>query len=257
MITRALAREAATRSRRSTRTLTAALVLTLVLGSTAGCGGALANGPPPGDALDSIEAAQLFHYGNQLANSGDSIRAEQYFSAAMERGYPETEVIPRLMVVCIEASRLSAALSYAEPYLERHTDDWALRLLVASVQMGLNQSGAARGNLQTVLDQRPDEPEAHYLMAVLLRDRFLEAEGSNEHFNRYIALAPAGDHVGEARLSIAGRYIPPADPVEGETAHAEVAPEAREEEAVPVVPSGPRRIPADELEDTTDAPSGT
>jgi tetratricopeptide (TPR) repeat protein len=217
----------------------------LGLGLCAGCGAARSDTPPPGDALDQIEASQFFHLGNQLAEAGDSVRAEQYFSAAIERGYPEAEVIPRLMEVCIGASRLSAALGYAEPYLERHDEDWALRLLVATLQMSLNQTGAARGNLERVVVDRPDEATAHYLLGVLLRDRFDASSDANVHFTRYLELAPEGAHAREARLSIAGQYVSPAPPP---------APEAREvpaEDPPPAPPSGPTRLPSHETEAVT------
>lgn len=172
----------------------------------AGCGAARGDRPPPGDALDQVEASQLFHLGNELAERGDSIRAEQYLSAAMSRGYPEVEVMPRLMEVCIGASRLSAALGYAEPYLRRHEDDWSLRLLVATIQMTLNQVEPARTNLERVVMEQPDEAAAHYLLGVLLRDRLVENDEANVHFARYLELDPRGAHAREAQLSIAGEY---------------------------------------------------
>lgn len=220
------------------------LVLALSLGPWAGCGAARTDAPPPGDALDQIEAAQLFHLGNELAERGDSIRAEQYLSAAMARGYPDAEVIPRLMDVCIGASRLSAALGYAEPYLTQHDDDWALRLLVATLQMSLHQNEPARGNLERVLADRPDEAAAHYLLGVLLRDRFAATTDANVHFSRYLELDPAGRHAGEARMSIDGRYVPPAEaaapPTETEGAEASDA-----EASAP----GPVHLPPHETDD--------
>ncbi len=215
------------------------------IASLAGCG-ARQSGPPPGDALDQIEAAQLFRYGNMLAESGDSIRAEQYLSAAMERGYPDTEVLPRLLEVCISASRLSAALSYAEPYLERHQEEWPLRLLVASLQMSLNQNALARTNIERVLETVPDEAEPHYLMGVLLRDRYTDTDASNAEFRRYLELAPGGNHAGEARLSIEGRYV-----AAREASATPSAPEvpAREPESEPA-PAGPVRLPPHEDPDT-------
>lgn len=230
------------------------VLLVLALAGAAGCASS-ASGPPPNDALDTVEAAQLFHFGNQLAASGDSIRAEQYLAAAMTRGYPEAEVIPRLMEVCVQASRLSAALSYAEPYLDRHEDEWPLRMLVATLQMSLQQASTAHTNLERVIEQVPDEPEPHYLMGVLLRDWGPEvaasAEGtSNAHFTRYIELAPDGRHVREARMSIEGRYVRP----EGEPARTERS--VIETTDAPAPPSGPTRIApgAPIPDDTTAAP---
>jgi tetratricopeptide (TPR) repeat protein len=208
-----------------------------------GCGAAAAEAPPAGDALEQIEAAQLFHLGSELGERGDSIRAEQYLAAAMERGYPEAEVIPRLMEVCIGASRLSAALGYAEPYLARHDSDWALRLLVATLQMTLQQAEAARGNLERVIADRPEEASSHYLLGVLLRDRYASTIEANDHFARYLELAPEGPHAREARLSLDGRYVPPAAP-------AEAAPH----DEPPAPPPGPTRMPSHDTESDTAGP---
>lgn len=222
------------RGARAAAGLTAGLATLALL---SGCGAAAVEAPPPGDALEQIEAAQLFHLGSELGERGDSIRAEQYLAAAMERGYPEAEVIPRLMEVCIGASRLSAALGYAEPYLARHDDDWALRLLVATLQMTLQQAEAARGNLERVIAERPEEASSHYLLGVLLRDRYGAGDEANVHFARYVELAPAGPHVREAQLSIEGRYVPPPVPADA-TGDADA-------------PSGPTRMPSHDTESET------
>lgn len=219
-------------------------MLSVGLAASVGCGGTRANAPPPGDALDQIEAVQLFNAGNALAARGDSIRAEQYLSAALERGYPAAEVIPRLLEVCIRASRISAALGYAEPYLEQHQEEWPLRLLIASLQMSLNHNGTARSNLERVIEMVPEEPEPHYLMGVLLRDRYVDPEASNVEFTRYLELAPSGNHAGEARLSIAGRYVPPTESAPEPAAPSAASSDGEREAATESEPpSGPTRLP--------------
>jgi predicted Zn-dependent protease len=164
-----------------------------------GCGASAARRPPPPDPLDTISAEELFSRGVRLGQAGDFIRAEQYIAAAIDRGFSEDEAMPALMAACVQASRLSAALGYAEPYLARHPGAWSLRLLVASIHMGLAQPERARDELTRVLRDAPEEPpEAHYFLGVLHRDALADAAVSQQHFRRYLELAPQGSHRDEA-----------------------------------------------------------
>lgn len=178
----------------------AALVLAL------GCAGARserANRARNADPLDDVTGEELYRRGRLLGASGDLIRAEQYFAAAIQRGFSEDEAMPALMEVCLEASRLVAALGYAEPYLARHPDQWSLRMLVASIHMGLDHLERARLELERVLRDAPDEPaQAHYFLGVLFRDELSDAERAAEHFRRYLALAPEGEHREEAAAGL-------------------------------------------------------
>lgn len=156
-----------------------------------------------GDPLMSIEAQELYRRGRLLYSAGDFIRAEQYLAAAIDRGFPEEEAMPALLQACVDASRLVAALQYAEPFLARHPENWSLRLLVASIHMALEHTGRARDELQRVLRDAPQEPpQAHYFLGVLYRDRLEDEDAAAEHFRRYLALAPEGDHREEAQAGL-------------------------------------------------------
>jgi tetratricopeptide (TPR) repeat protein len=176
------------------------------------------------DPLDTIGPRELYRRGVVLARAGDYIRAEQYISAAVERGFPEHDALPALIRVCIESSRLAAALSYAEPYLEHHPSDWPLRLLVASIRMGLEQDQEARTELERVLEDAPHEPpQAHYFLGVLFRDRLDDIEAARVHFRRYLALDPRGSHRDEARAALTpeerGLPVRVEEPAEQPTSH--------------------------------------
>ncbi|MDH5491710.1 MAG: tetratricopeptide repeat protein [Myxococcales bacterium] len=134
-----------------------------------------------------------------MAGRGDMVRAEQYLSAAMERGYPEDRVVPQLIRVCVASSRISAALSYAEPYLAAHPTQWRLRYLVATLHLGLRRIPEAVADLEAVIGQRPEDPTAHYTLGIILRDHIGDGHGAREHFSRYLELAPEGAHAEEAR----------------------------------------------------------
>lgn len=179
------------------------VMATVVLASA--CGAAAENRPaaPPPDPLDTVSGEELYRRGRLLADAGDFIRAEQYFAASMRRGFPEEQALPALMHVCVEASRLVAALQYAEPFLARHPEAWSLRMLVASIHMGMEHDEEAREQLEQVLRDAPNEPQAHYLLAVLYRDRLADARQAAVHFRSYLELAPDGPHVDEARGGLA------------------------------------------------------
>jgi tetratricopeptide (TPR) repeat protein len=171
----------------------------LLLLVCAACGHAAA-GPEetaPVDPVNDVAAEELFQRGVTLAQNGDLIRGEQYIGASILRGYPEERALPVLLKVCIAASRLRIAIGYAEPYLARHPNDWSLRLVVASLYLGLDDAVKARRQLEQVLSTKPDEAEPHYLMAIVLRDEVGDPEGAAEHFQRYMALAPDGPHAEE------------------------------------------------------------
>jgi tetratricopeptide (TPR) repeat protein len=171
------------------------------------------------DPLANVSAEELFQRGVRIGEAGDFIRAEQYIAAAIERGYPEGAAMPALMRVCVESSRLTAALAYAEPYLARHPGEWSLRLLVASIKMGLEQHEQARDELLRVIEDAPEEPpQAHYFLGVLLRDQLGDMEAARVHFRRYLALAPDGNHRDEARAALTPeeRGLPIRVPAQGE-----------------------------------------
>jgi hypothetical protein len=184
------------------------LAMALVAG---GCGGAASQGTTSviHDPLEDTTSAELFQAGMEMAEAGDFIRAEQYLTAARDRGYPEDELIQPLIGACVRSSRMSAALSYAEPYLEHHPEDWRLRQLVATIQMGLDSSEAARLSLEHVVRDVPEEPVPHYMLAVLARDSLRDDAIMREQFARYLELDPEGPHAAEARDAL-GVGLPPA-----------------------------------------------
>jgi Flp pilus assembly protein TadD len=129
--------------------------------------------------------------------AGDTLRAEQYALLAMRQGFPEEQAIVPLVQACLASSRLRAALVYAEPFLREHPEDVRLRYLVATVQLGLGHAAAAERELQRVSSRRPELAETYYLGGVIARDAFGDLAEARTRFERYLALAPHGEHAPE------------------------------------------------------------
>ncbi len=203
--------------------------------SASGCGGATTQGSVAAihDPLRDTTAQQLYDSGIEMLNAGDFIRAEQYLTAARDGGYPEEQLIQPLIGACVRGSRMSAALSYAEPYLEHHPEDWRLRQLVATIQMGLDSNEAARLSLEHVVRDVPDEPVPHYMLAVLARDSLHDDTIMREQFARYLELAPNGSHADEASDAI-GVGLPLT------TMPVRLEPDAVTTEVAPTSPGGTR-----------------
>lgn len=156
----------------------------------------------------SVPWQALYDRGVQLANEGDLTRAEQYLAAAIQRGAPVERVLPRLLRVCVTAQRYRAAIEYARPYLERHPEAWALRYLIATIHIGLSEPHAARRHLELVLQYNPRHAEAHFTLAMLLRDDLGDPAAADEHFRRYLELEPDGQHAQEARAGLLTQVRP-------------------------------------------------
>lgn len=133
--------------------------------------GACASGPkvdPNHQAsLDKTSAAELLKVGRDAAQRGDSVRAEQYLAMAIEQGADARIVMPILLKACIRSSHLRTALNHAEPYLLANPEDDELRMLVATIHLGLGQTADARRELGLLLQRNESNPDAHYLLGVI------------------------------------------------------------------------------------------
>ena len=170
------------------------------------------------DPLADVEAKALFDQAVVLERQGDPIRAEQYYAAAIDRGYPTKEAVPAIVRVCVSSSRLRSALRYALPYLERNPKEWALRYLVASIEHGLDMHEEAERSVSQVIRDKPDFADGYFLLAVVIddglkamkvaaqRERDVQA---NRYYRKYLELAPTGKHAQEAqqRLSVLEREL--------------------------------------------------
>jgi len=188
---------------RLTRSLPSAIFLFALVTLPLGCGGRTPNAEEMPDPLAHVPAQDLFERGRALLARGESVRAEQYLTAAIDRGYPEAEAMPLVIRACVTSGRLSSALGYAEPYLRRHPRDWSLRFLVATLEQGLSRFARARVNLEQVVLDAPDAPDPHFVLAMLLRDELNEPDIARPLLERYLELAPRGRHADEVHAALA------------------------------------------------------
>ncbi len=179
------------------------IVIMIVALSISACGAHTSNTPisrPPNhDPLKSVTASALFEEGKVLASTGDYVRAEQYYRAAVAQGYPKDRVIPYIINACIAASRMHDALQHARPYLQEHPDDWRLRQLVAFILMAVSEYLEAETELVRVIYDAPDQALPHYALAVLYRDQLGNPTMAIQHFLKYVEIDPKGRHAAESK----------------------------------------------------------
>jgi tetratricopeptide (TPR) repeat protein len=147
-------------------------------------------------------ARSLVETGRAVAAQGDSLRAEQYFRAALDAGAPAGDVLPLLIAVCVKGQRYRAAVADTEEFLRQHPNASRLRFVLASLLTGLGDFPAAVDELVRLVSAEPDHVLGHYALAVLYRDRLHHAERADQEFRTYLALAPSGSHAEEARASL-------------------------------------------------------
>lgn len=171
--------------------------------------------------LSAVTVDDLLFLAASHARSGDLLRAEQYLSAARQRGHDDAAVVYWLVRVCVAASRYQSALSHATNYLRDHPADWSLRLVVATIHEALGDVTRAQSELEWIVGAEPSLPLAHYRLAMLYRAQATDQEPARLHLEEYLKLTPEGPHAAEVRsalsevvdVSAGPRRVPPAGTV--------------------------------------------
>ena len=151
------------------------------------------------------EPQLLFEQAQAFASVGDYARAEQYSSLALENGAREEQVLPLLLQTCVRDQRYRDAVQYLQDYLRRRPAAHQLRFVLATLHAALGDVVAARDELERSLARAPDNAEAHYTLAVLLRDGSSDFAAADTHFREYLRLSPEGPHAEEASESLLRR----------------------------------------------------
>lgn len=166
--------------------------------------------------LAAVTSRDLLSLAVSHARAGDLMRAEQYLSAARQRGHDATEVAYWLVRVCVAGGRYQSALAHASDYLRDHPSDWSLRLVVATLHEALGDASRAELELEHVVAHAPGIALPHYRLAMLYRNRTSDQARAKAHLEEYLRLTPNGRHAVEARaalsevtdLSVGPRLIP-------------------------------------------------
>lgn len=145
--------------------------------------------------------AQLAERGDAYAAAGDMTRAEQYFVAALRSGGEPARLVRRLVAVCVADGRYPVALEYADDYLRRHPSDTEVRYAAATLRVAIGDEQRARDELKLVLGAKPGFGEAHYVLALLDKDKG-DVMGADAEFRAYLASAPDGEHAEVARANL-------------------------------------------------------
>lgn len=188
-----------TRTIRHTTRALARMVLLCALGC-AGAPGERAPARPPAPAALSNE--QLLEVAALLERRGDTLRASQYLSLALDRGADEARVVPRLLRLYVRDRQYRLAIELAEHHLRRHPGDVRARFFLASLYTGLGMTAAAAGQYERVLAARPAWADAHFALASLLRDGDQDLARADAHYRAYLQLQPRGVHAEEARAAL-------------------------------------------------------
>ncbi len=159
--------------------------------------------PSSSDETHAITAEDLFRAGLYHAHRGDLLRAEQYLSAARERGHDAAATVYWLVRVCVSAGRFHSALRHSASYLRAHPDSWGLRLVVASIHEALGDFPEAQLNLEDVVASKPRDALARYRLALLYLHRTRLPDRALPHLTAYLELAPDGPHAAEVRGLVA------------------------------------------------------
>jgi tetratricopeptide (TPR) repeat protein len=144
---------------------------------------------------------KLFERGKGFASIGDLTRAEQYLTAALDRGGDAATITPVLLQVFIDGQRFRLAVEHCERALQKDPRNLRLRFLLGTLYNATGDPDLARAAFETVVEADPNQGEAHYSLAVLLREAH-NIEAADRHFREYLRISPKGPHAAEARGSL-------------------------------------------------------
>lgn len=153
-------------------------------------------------AAPQLSAAQLLELADALFERGDTQRAEQYYSAAMERGADHGKVLPRLLAAYVKDRQYRLAAQRAEDHLRRHPNDMSLRVLLAALCQAVADYSRAAAEYQAIVRDDASRAEAHFALATILAEHGHDRARADQHFRRYLALAPNGIYAERAQASL-------------------------------------------------------
>ncbi len=173
-----------------------AILFVLASGGFAGC--AASPSTPSQTPVVRETPENLVKQAEALAHLGETIRAEQYFSAALETGGAAEVILPKLVSVCVRAGRVRSAVSYAAPYLRQQPDNMSLRYLMATLYAGLGEFNRANRELEQILVRHPEHVLALRLSGMLALERG-DTITAEKRLQAFLLLEPTGPNASSVR----------------------------------------------------------
>lgn len=163
----------------------------------------------PHKVREDRDPVKLVAQGKAYFEMGDSLRAQQYFAAAIKSGGDEQAIFPHLLRACIAAKNYRLAVEYAESSLAKHPEDAHLRFLTGALMGELGDTARSREHFERAAEELPSDPEVQFTVGVFFRDNAADVVNADRYFQKYLALAPKGPHAEEARGSLMARVQTP------------------------------------------------
>lgn len=155
-----------------------------------------------------LTADQLMEVARELERRGDTSRAEQYWMEALDRGAPPDEVLPHLLQAYVQGRQYRLAAQRAEDHLRRFPSSVRVRLLLAALYQAVDDYGKAVTQYNIVVRHDPKRADAHYALATALDAQGHDHSSADEHYRRYLELAPNGPYAERAHAALLKEVSP-------------------------------------------------
>jgi len=154
-------------------------------------------------AQDPNDGEVNFALGEDAESHGDLLRAEQYFLRAEALRVDADRVAPRIIRVLAQAHRYGEALERCQRRLQQKPGDRATRFVEAALLIGLDRPHEAERDLNALVAEQPNDPEAYLQLGRLYKDA-KDGERASKMFHKYLELAPDGPQAAAVRFELAG-----------------------------------------------------
>ncbi len=154
------------------------------------------------DQLSSPE--EFFAVANAMEDSGDLDAAIEVYRASLLAFGPSADVSFRLAELLYQCQELTAARERYYMAIELDEAFVEARASLGCVLVELGEPELARSAFAGALQHHPDYPDVHFHLARLLDDMECSSE-ADEHWARFLELAPKSPWAAEARERLANR----------------------------------------------------
>jgi tetratricopeptide (TPR) repeat protein len=183
-------------------------ILIVLLATLSGCAGTQLSAAEAESRQHGLTADQLMEVARELERRGDTLRAEQYWSEALERGAPPDDVLPRLLSAYVRDRQYRLAAQRAEDHLRRYPSSVRVRLLLAALYQAVDDHARAVAQYQVVVRHDPKRADAHYALATALETQGHDHARADEHYRQYLELAPDGPYAERAHAALLKEISP-------------------------------------------------